>query len=664
DPDLVVSTAAHVLGVREIGQRSPLEAVTDAIAMSARPLLLVLDNFEQVLGAAPLVTALLEGCANLKILVTSRAVLRVYGEHDFEVPPLAVPALAARPTLDMLARSPAVALFVQRAEAVKSGFTLDASNAAAIAEICARLDGLPLAIELAAARVRMLTPAAMLQRLQHSFELLTGGARDLPARQQTLRATVEWSHGLLTPEEQTLFRRLSVFVNGATLEAVEAVCNAKEDLGIDILDAVDSLVGQSLVQRAEPADQEARFTMLEIVREYARQQLAASPDETLMRRAHAAYCLVLAEESQTHSTPEDRARWMARCDLELNNFRAALDWAERTPEAEWGLRMAGALTPYWVAREAYTEGHERLVSLLALPSAGTQPASRLTAMYSAADLLQHQSRFDQARAFYEQALALNREIAAAPATLARGLTGLAVLELRTGRFDSARKGFDECLALARATGSHGETARALLNLAQVLHAEGDLAAARGRCEAALATLRSLRETSALAWAEMQLGDLAAEEGDSRSATTHYESALATFQSSGEIAGVARALLDLGVLAARQGDHPRSRSLLSRALGHYRELGHRVGIARAIDGFSRSALLRGQHARALRLAAAADGIRQGVGAPLFAQEECARTIQLDEAREILGASAAAIEREGRAMHPNDAMAYAQDDGDGT
>jgi predicted ATPase len=215
------------------------------------PVLFLLDNFERVIEAAPLLTDLLAACANLKLLVTSRAVLRVSGEHDFEVPPLAVPARTTRTSVSDLTRSPAVVLFAQRATAVKPDFVLTADNAAAVAEICAKLDGLPLAIELAAARVRTLTPSAMLQRLASRFDLLTSGARDLPARQRTLHATVEWSYGLLAPEVQKLFRRLSVFVNGCTLEAVEAVCNADEKLNVDILDAMESLVGQSLVQQIQ-----------------------------------------------------------------------------------------------------------------------------------------------------------------------------------------------------------------------------------------------------------------------------------------------------------------------------------------------------------------------------------------------------------------------------
>jgi predicted ATPase/tRNA A-37 threonylcarbamoyl transferase component Bud32 len=657
DPDLVVPTVAQALGVREVGNRSPMDAVTDAIASSQKPLLVVLDNFEQVINAAPIVSDLLERCANLKILVTSRAVLRVYGEHDFEVPPLALPARTGRLSMEALERSPAVALFVQRAAAVKAGFALRPDNAAAIAEICTRLDGLPLAIELAAARVRMLTPAAMLQRLEKRFELLTGGARDLPARQQTLRATVEWSRGLLTAEEQKLFRRLAVFVNGCTLEAVEAVCNAAEDLHADVLDAMDSLVGQSLVQRAEQADQDARFTMLGIVREYELEQLAASPDGPLAHRAHAAYCLVLAEESNVHATSDERSRWLARCDVELDNFRAALDWAVRQPAVEWGLRIATALYPYWIARERYQEGHERLTALLALPAEGIPPAKRLAAMYAAADLLQLQSRFDTARPIYADALALNRRLDEPPATLIHGLTGLAVLELRTGRFDSARALLEECAALAEQSNNVPETARVLLNLGQVLHAQGDTGGARTLYEQAVEKFTALRNVSGVAWSQMLLGDLAAELGDAPSAEARYESALAGFRAAGERSGIARASLDLGVLAARQGDHVQSRSLLARALGEYRELGHQVGIARALDAFGRAAILRGRHARGLRLAGAADAIRHALGTPLYAQEERARAVQLDAARQAVGPTGSAVEIEGSMMGVADAIEYA-------
>jgi predicted ATPase len=269
DPGLIASVIVKTLGIREVGGQSPLEILTENLQDSRRaPILLVLDNFEHLIQAAPTVAQLLVMGPNLKIIVTSRAALHVYGEHEFPVPPLALPDARSMPPVDLL-QYPAVALFVQRAVAVKPDFEVNRENASAVTEICARLDGLPLAIELAAARVKVLSPSSMRTRLARRLQLLTGGARDLPQRQQTLRAAMDWSYDLLSAEEQKLFRRLSVFVGGCNLEGVEAVCDTKRDLDLDLLDGMASMVDKSLVQQVEQGKGESRFVMLETIREYA-----------------------------------------------------------------------------------------------------------------------------------------------------------------------------------------------------------------------------------------------------------------------------------------------------------------------------------------------------------------------------------------------------------
>ena len=301
------------------------------------PFLLLLDNFEQVLSAARVVAETLEACPVLKIVVTSRACLRIYGEQEFPVTPLA--------------QDSAAELFVQRAAAVWPGFAMTAENAPAIRGICSRLDGLPLAIELAAARSKMLSPGAILDRLQSRLQLLTGGAVDLPERQQTLRKTIDWSHDLLNEAERKLFRRLAVFVGGCTLEAAEAVCNTSDDLGIDLFHGLCALVDQNLIQRADRADTEPRFTMLETVREYALERIAECGEEAAVRRAHAAYCLVLAEEGNPELSSAERSRWLSQCDAEIDNFRSALDWLFQTQDSDWGLRLCMALFRFWDMRE-------------------------------------------------------------------------------------------------------------------------------------------------------------------------------------------------------------------------------------------------------------------------------------------------------------------------
>jgi predicted ATPase/tRNA A-37 threonylcarbamoyl transferase component Bud32 len=656
DSGLVVPTVAEVFGVREVGSREPTQALKDAITALQAPLLLLLDNFEQVLDAAPLLTGLLASCANLKVLVTSRAVLRLSGEHDFQVPPLALPARAAHPSIAELARSPAVALFVQRATAVKPDFSLTPETATAVAEICAKLDGLPLAIELAAARVRMLTPAAMLQRLESRFELLTGGARDLPARQRTLRATVEWSHGLLSPEVQTLFRRLSVFVNGCTLEAVEAVCNADETLEVDILDAMESLVGQSLVQQIQPPDLEPRFTMLETMREFGLQRLAASPDETLTRRAHAAYCIVLAEEGAGELGPEESARWLARCDLEQDNFRAALEWTTRERELEWGLRLGAALHAFWHARGKYSEGRERLGLLLGL-SGQVTPKTRARALNAAGYMATGQGDLALSRLLYDESLAISRNLGDI-ASEVTALNALAYSEALSGDGDRARALFHECVELAEKAGSERAVAQSLVNLGHhILKYGGDPEAAQPLYERALKIAERLNDVSVVAMCLSHLGDVARARKDTQTARGMYERAIATSGALGDRWAVALTLVDLGRLFCDQGEHRACHQRLAQALGLAREIGYHVGIAHGLAAFAQSAARRGQAERAMRLAGAAGAIRHTLGAPRLPIEEIELTRDLDPARRALGASAAEAETAGARMSIEDAIEFA-------
>src|SRR6202049_658852 len=377
DPSLIASVIVQTLGIREAGGQSPLEILKENLQSSLRaPMLLLLDNFEHLVQAAPTVAELLAMGPNLKILVTSRAALHLYGEHEFSVPPLAVPVSGSMPPLEVLSEYPAVALFVHRAVAAKPDFELNRQNASAVIEICSRLDGLPLAIELAAARVKVLSPSSMRTRLASRLQLLTGGARDLPERQQTLRATIDWSYDLLSAAEQKLFRRLSVFVGGCNLEGAEAVCDTKGDLDLDLLDGMASMVDKSLMQQVEQANGESRFVMLETIREYAREKLEASLEGPLTKRAHAAYCLVLAEEEATEQSAADGAEWLERFALEHDNFGAALEWLTETGDADWGLRLGTALFRFWETREYFAEGRDRLGKLLKLEGAAAPTKAR------------------------------------------------------------------------------------------------------------------------------------------------------------------------------------------------------------------------------------------------------------------------------------------------
>src|SRR5688572_13755648 len=364
EAELFLPAVAETLGVRETGEQPLDESLKDYL--HERRLLLVLDNFEQVLEAAPTVTELLAVAPGLKVLATSRAPLGLYGEHVYPVPPLTLPDLKRPPPLERLTQYEAVGLFLERARALKPDFEVTNESAPAVAEICVRLDGLPLAIELAAARIKMLPPKAILQRLTSRLKLLTGGARDLPERQRTLRATIEWSHALLDEGEQLLFGRLAVFAGGRALEAIEAICDAEGDLPVDAFEGVSSLVDKSLLGQEEGPNGEPRFVMLETIHEFAREKLQGSGEAEQIKRVHAEYFLTLAEEAFPELRGPDQLEWLERLEAEHDNIRTALSWALEGKEVEVALRLGGALSWFWSMRGYYGEGRRWLEEALAI----------------------------------------------------------------------------------------------------------------------------------------------------------------------------------------------------------------------------------------------------------------------------------------------------------
>ncbi len=476
DVALVPSVVGQTLGLHQSPGRAPLEMLKGYFRNSLRaPMLLLFDNFEHMTAAASLVADLLTSSLHLKVLVTSRAPLHVYGEREFPVPTLGVPDLKSAKPLDVLLEYPAVRLFRQRARAVKPDFEITKDNVAAVATICEQLDGLPLAIELAAARIKLLSPSAMQSRLESRLQLLTGGARDLPARQQTLRGAMDWSYGLLTPEEQTLFRRLSVFVGGCSLEAVEAVCDTRQDLGLDVLDGMASMVDKSLAQQPEQNSGEPRFEMLETIREYGLEHLAASGDEPATRRAHAAYYLVVAEEGSLGGS--DPGQWLERVDVEHDNLRASLDWLTRTGDADWGMRLATAMFRFWETREHFTEGRNRVARLLKLPGAAARNQKRVRTLFAGGVLAFDQGDLTTAQEMLEESLSIARELKDSSG-VAVSLNALAVFFRDRGELAQASGVFEESLALCRELGDLTAAARALSNLASVVRLQGDYARAR------------------------------------------------------------------------------------------------------------------------------------------------------------------------------------------
>ena len=638
DPGLIASVIVQALGIREAGGQSPLEILKKNLQESSRaPMLLLLDNFEHLVQAAPTVAELLATGPNLKIMVTSRAALHVYGEHEFPVPPLALPDSRSVPSVQVLLQCPAVALFVQRATAAKPDFELNRENASAVTEICARLDGLPLAIELAAARVKVLSPSSMRTRLASRLQLLTGGARDLPQRQQTLRAAIDWSYDLLDAAEQKLFRRLSVFVGGCTLEGAEAVCNTKDDLDLDLLDAMASMVDKSLAQRVEQANGESRFAMLETIREYALEKLAASGEEALTKRAHAAYCLVLAEEEATEQSGAEGAEWLERFAAEHDNFRAALEWLTETGDAEWGLRLGTALFRYWEIREYLAEGRDRLGRLLKLAGAAAATKLRMRALFAAGVLTGEQGDYASAEALINESQNIAHELGDKTG-IAVSLNALAVFARDRGDVATAHVLFETSLELWRELGDQKAVARALSNLANVLKLQGDYDRARSLYEECLAIFRGLGDRTGVAWSLNYQGDVARDQGDSAAAQALYEQGLVIFRELGDRWGIAGTLADLGSLAREQRNYPRGYSLYRESIKIFQELEHKRGIARLLECFACSAAAQLDAERALRLAGAAAALRQNIGAPLTPAEQAKLEASLHLARQALSNTA--------------------------
>jgi len=638
DPGLIASVILQTLGIREVGGQSAFEILKKNLQASHPPMLLVLDNFEHLVKAAPAVAELLAVGPNLKILVTSRSALHIYGEHEFPVPPLGLPDSRSTASAELLSRCPAVTLFVQRAVAAKPDFELNQGNAAAIAEICARLDGLPLAIELAAARVKVLSPSSMRTRLASRLQLLTGGARDLPQRQQTLRAAMDWSYDLLSTAEQKLFRRLSVFV-GCNLEGVEAVCDTKGDLDLDLLDGMASMVDKSLVQQVEQAKGESRFVMLETIREYALEKLKVSGEEALTKRAHAAYCLVLAEEEATEKSGAEGTDWLERFAFEHDNFRAGLEWLTESGDAEWGLRLGAALFRFWEAREYLSEGRDSLGRLLRLASAAAPTKARERALFAAGVLAVEQGDYAAADALIEESLDIARQFGDKQGA-AVSLNALAVIARDRGDVAVARSLLEESMVLWRELGDQKAVARSLSNLANIVKLQGDNARARSLYAECLSIFRELGDRTGVAWSTNYQGDVARDQGDSAAARTLYEQGLVIFRELDDRWGIAGTLADLGSLAREQGDYPRAHSMYRESIRLFQELDHKRGIARLLECFACAAAIQLEARRSLRLAAAAAALRQNIGAPLTAAEQTKLEASLHPARQALADKAGA------------------------
>ncbi|HET9979886.1 MAG TPA: tetratricopeptide repeat protein, partial [Ktedonobacterales bacterium] len=660
DPALVLPTIAQALGVKEQGIQPIAETLRAHLA--EKRLLLVLDNFEQVASVAPEVARLLEASPGLRVLVTSRQSLHLRGEHVFPVPSLPLPAtLAEVDQLDQLDQAktdlsleqltelteyPAVALFIERARDAEPSFTMTAANALAIVAICARLDGLPLALELAATRVRVLPPAALLARLTSRLKLLTGGAYDLELRQQTMRATIRWSEDLLTPEEQALFRRLAVFVGGGTLEAVEAICGSPagaagdEPLSMDILDGLSALVDHSLAQQREEGG-EPRFGMLQVMREYALERLEASGEMEALRRAHANYFLALAERAEPELTGPDAGAWLGRLEREHDNLRVALGWSREQREggaerAEIGLRLIAALGRFWVFRGHLREGRAWAEALLEI-----ELQTGLEAEDTGATAGQAQT---------------------APAVVrARALLSGGGLALWQGDYGAVEIWLERAAVLGQAAGDQRTAARAFNSLGVAAHRQGSLKRAMARFEESLALFRQVGDQWGSALALNNLGDLAVYQGDLERAATVFTEALALFRQVGDRGNTAVCLENLGWVARKRGNLAQAETLQREALALFWELGDLRQCAEALEYLASNAgeaesVEQGK--RAARLLGVAETLRENTGAPLPANERADVEEAVAAARAALGEEAwAAAFAAGRALSLEEAVTEA-------
>ena len=649
DPALVGPNIAQALGVSDVSSRPVDEILIDVLG--GREQLLVIDNFEQVLEAAPLVAQLLLACPRLKVLATSREPLHLTGEREVSVQPLELPPVglqSPRRIFDLAAPK----LFVERAAEAKRDFVAQDADAPTIAEICRRLDGLPLAIELAAARIRFLSPSALLARLDRRLAVLTGGPRDLPARQQTLRATIAWSHDLLDERDRTVFRRASVFVGGWTLEAAEAVCGLGDD-PLAAIDGLSSLVDKSLLRRDELPDGEARFGMFETIRELAIELLEASGEAETIRRRHAEHFLEIAEEAEPHlALDASQLAWIARLDEETANLQAAFEWSQAAPEdaerSEAGLRLGAALWPYWAVRSSAAEARARIEAILALAVAARPSSARGRALHGASVLARELSDYAAAERLLGESLSIARQLDE-PRQIAEILHSLGWLSVLRGDTAGARGLLEESLKLFQRVGDAPSKARVMTRLGYVCFMEADFARAMLLAAEGATISRVIGDERVLADALVYLGLAEQYAGDLSSARRRFEECLPIARRFGDRHLIAMTLNMLGQLAVQQGAHDEARRLLTEVLLLAQEVGNVRRQSLSLSAVATLAKSEGALELAIRLDAAAQAAARSVGTVRAAPARAITDREIAEARAALGEPAATEAREaGRRM----------------
>jgi predicted ATPase/DNA-binding CsgD family transcriptional regulator/Tfp pilus assembly protein PilF len=622
DGSLVLPAVGQALGLRDVGDVPFFDRVVRTVGDQRR--LLLLDSFEHLVAEGAAVSDLLAACPRLAVLVTSREALRLSGEYEFPVPPLGLPTTRRHPSLSEVASSPAVELFLRRARSVRPNFDLTEENAPVIIEICARLDGLPLAIELAAARCKVLSPQALLNRLSHRLDLLTGGPRDAPTRLQTMRDAIAWSYDLLLPEEQALFRRLAIFAGGFTLDASETVDGQTErdesfdcpSVRLSVLDGVASLVDKSLLRQREGEDGEPRYWMLETVREYALGELARAGEDGAVRNALCRWSLGFAEDVARHIHGRGAAAWLNRVAAEEDNVRDVLTWLTATGQDADALRLVGAFWPYWFDRGSLSEG----------------------------------------RRWMERVL--SRTGSADGALVMPAMIGAGMLAMAQGDFDRAAATLEQGLAMATALGESSWIARAQFGLGVIAQDLGDPGEARQRFEAALASAETVHDDLLIATTLNNLGLVVARLGNLDQGQAYLEDGRRRHRAAGYHLGEALSLRFLGQVAQAKGDLPRAASLFRESLRFDPEELQSWHIAGALECLAATIGPKQQPDLAARLIGAAEALREEVGIPIEPALRDAHSRTIAAMNAALGK--AAFERAraaGRAMSRREAVALA-------
>lgn len=614
DPNLIVPEIGRVVEAPDRAEGLSAAALQEHIA--DRKMLLILDNFEHLVTAAPLVGELLAACPNLKILVTSRAVLHLRGEYEFAAPTMHVPEPGAICRPDTWMSYESVRLFDERARASNPRFELTSKNCEAVFEICRRLDGLPLALELAAARTKLLSPEAMLRRMDNQLQLLTGGARDVPERQRTLRAALDWDYDLLSAEEQALFRGLAVFSGGFTFDSAEAVINGGDDVWVDVFEGIDSLAGKSLIRReSDPGDADLRFGTLKVIREYATERLNESGESSELHRRLLGYLLELAERAEGAIRDPEGAGLLDGLEREHDNIRAALKWAsENDPRVQ--LQLAGALGSFWAYRSFLTEGRYWLdLGLKQVPDAS-------------ADLR------------------------------ARALVGAGTLARAQGDYDRAEQLLKECLEITRPLGDELLLSRALKNLGNVYIDTDRLEPAMSYYQEGMEVARRLGDRRGVADISNNLGVLARMEDDWTAATVHYEESLDIFRELKDEIGAARVLMNLGEARLEAGDHAAAARHCKESLGIFYDQHSHWDIADVLEVLAAVATARSDPREAARLFGAAEALREALKTPLPPSERQSYEVRVLDARTKLdGTEFALAWSVGRAMNLEEAVEHA-------